>query len=1050
MKVTEFAIRRPVAMTMVVMFFVVLGLFGLTKIGADLFPKTNIPVVTIMTFYPGAGAQETENQVVDPIEEAVSSISGLKKTSTWINEGVVISALEFTLSTDSDTATMDVQKAVDAVQSKLPEDVEKPVVKKIDMNANAIVTMAVSGKRPLNEVYDITKDKIKSRLETLPGVAGIDILGGKQREILVELDRQRMEAYGLSANMVTQLLEAENLTIPGGKVKQSRLEYNVRLVGKFKNLHDIEELLIPLPTGSGVRLREIATVKDTFAEVDQYARLNKETAVGIMIQKQSDASIVDTAKVVREELEQLKKTLPGDIEIKITDDRSVFINNSLNDTKRTLVEGVIMTGVVLLFFLREWRSVFIVMVAIPTSIIATFMMMFFFGYTFNILSLMGLSLCVGILVDDSIVVLENIHRHMKMGKNPVQAAIDGRSEIGMAAIAITMSDVVVFGPIAFMQGMVGQMFRQFGLTVVVATLFSLFISFTLTPMMASRFYKEHKEGEPEPPRKQKNRVWAWVGEKTNRLGDLVVAFYRGLLKWSLQHRLKVLTVIMLAIFGSLTLTPAIGFEFMSKTDQGKFTVKMELAPGTALDITDREVARMEEKLNRVPEIESYFSNVGISGNGTFINKSSHLAKINVVLKPKSQRERNVWEVADDVRKWRDQFPGVEVQVQESPSPGMDNFEAPIIIEVTGPDYDGLAYYAEKVRQIVSETEGIKDVDTSYEKSGQPEYQVQINRDRAAELGFTTAEVAQALRTAMAGTEATKFKERDKEIDIRVRLSDVNRKSAEDIGDVTITNRFGQTFLVKQVADIVLADGPTVIRHKNRDRMINITANYKQGASLSSIVKSIEEKFAKLNMPPEYSIGYDGDIKQMQETNVDLFYVMALALILVYMILVILYESFLTPFIRMLALPCGLIGALGALFLTHNTLNMMSLIGIIMLEGLAAKNGTILIDYTNTLMDRGMTLRDALLEAGTTRLRPIFMTSVTMIFGMLPTAMAIADGAEIRKGMGIVLVGGLITSTILTPILIPVAYTLIDDLKHWGIRTVRRLRGKKETPSGAAL
>lgn len=1050
MKVTELAIKRPVAMTMVVMIFVVLGLFGLTKIGADLFPKSNLPIVTIISYYPGAGAQETESQVVDPIEEAASSLSGLKKTSTWINEGVAITALEFTMSTDADIAAMDVQKAVDAVQAKLPTGVEKPVVQKVDMNANAVVTLAVSGQRPLNEVYDITKDKIKNRLETLPGVAAINIIGGKKREILVELDRQRLEAYGLSVNQVTQMLEAENLTIPGGKVKQPKLEYNVRLVGKFKSLHDIEELLIPLPAGVSIRLREVALVKDTFAEVDQYARLNKDTAVGILIQKQSDASIVDTAKAVREEVEHLKKTLPKDIEINITDDRSVFVNNSLNDTKRTLVEGVIMTGIVLLFFLREWRSVAIVMVAIPTSIIATFMMMYFFGYTFNLLSLMGLSLCVGILVDDSIVVLENIHRHMQMGKAPVQAAIDGRGEIGMAAIAITLSDVVVFGPIAFMQGMVGQMFRQFGLTVVVATLFSLFVSFTLTPMMASRFYKKHTGDENEQPQKSKNRYWAIIGEKTDRLGDLVVALYRGLLTWALRHRLKVLAVVFAAIIFSLSLMPAIGFEFMSKTDQGKFTVKLELAPGTALDVTDREVARMEDKLGRLPELESSFSTVGVSGNGIFNNKSSHLAKINVVLKPKSERERTVWEVADEVRTWREQFPGVDVKVLETPTPGMDNFEAPIIIEVRGPDYAGLAYYAEKVRQIVAETPGIKDVDTSYEKTGQPEYQVQINRDRAAELGFTTAEIAQALRTAMAGTEATKFKDRDKEIDIRVRLSDVNRKSADDIGNVTITNRLGQVFLLKQVADITLADGPTVIRHIDRDRMISITANYQTGTSLSSLFKAFEERFEKLNMPLEYDISYDGDIKQMQETNTDLFMALLLSLALVYMILVILYESFLTPFIRMLALPCGIIGAMTALFITGNTLNMMSIIGIIMLDGLAAKNGTLLIDFTNTLMERGMSLRDALLEAGTTRLRPIFMTSVTMIFGMLPTALAFADGAELRKGMGIVLVGGLFTSTVLTPILIPVAYTLIDDFKHWGIGTVRKLRGKKETPGRAVL
>ncbi len=1050
MKVTELAIKRPVAMVMVIMFFVVLGLFGYSKIGSDLFPEANLPYVAVTAVYPGAGAEETESQVVDKLEDALSSISGLKKITTWINEGVALIALEFTMDTDVDVAAADVQKKVDAIQAQLPDDVIKPVVEKISLNNDPVISLAVSGKRPLNEVYDLVDDRIKSRLETLPGVAQINILGGKKREILVEIDPQRLEAYGLSVNQVTQMLEMENINVPSGSVKQQALQYNVRLTGKFKSLHDIEEMIIPLATGSTVRLREIARVQDSFAEIEQYARLNNDTAVGIFVQKQSDASIVDTAAAVRQELELLKKSLPADIKIDISDDRSVFIDNSLSDTQRTLIEGVITTGIVLLFFLRDWRSLVIVMLAIPTSIITTFMMMFFFDFTFNLLSLMGLSLCVGILVDDSIVVLENIHRHMKMGKGPIRAAIDGRAEIGMAAVAITLSDVVVFAPIAFMSGMVGQYFREFGLTVVVATLFSLFVSFTLTPMMASRIYKQNAENEAAPAQRKKNRLWNWIGAKTDRLGTMVINFYRLILTWSMGHRLKVLSVIMLAVFGSFALIPAIGFEFMAKTDQGKFNINVKMPPGTTLAVTDRELAKVEAKLARLPEVESYFSIVGGGGSKMGNDKVPHLGNIKVKLKPKEERQRNVGEVANEVRTWRQQFPGMELKILEASTPGMEYTEAPIVIEISGPDFEGLAYYSEKVREIVAKTEGVKDVFSTYEKSGQPEYQVRINRERAAEYGFTTAEIAGALRTAMAGKEATKFKENGKEIDIRVRLSENDRRSPEDIGNVTITNRLGQVFLIKQVADIVPADGPTEIRHINRNRMIAVTANYAQGVSLQALVNSFEAEFARLNMPSEYKITYDGDLKMMEETNVDLFYALALSLVLVYMTLTILYESLLTPLIRMLALPCGIIGALLALYITGNSLNMMSMIAIIMLDGLAAKNGTLLIDYTNTLMGKGLSLRDALLEAGTTRLRPIFMTSITMIFGMLPTALAMADGAELRKGMGIVLVGGLITSTLLTPILIPVAYTLIDDLKHWGVRTVRKLRGKKETPSGVTL
>lgn len=1045
MKVTELAIKRPSAMSMIIMFFVVMGMFGYSKIGSDLFPKADIPVVTVISVYPGAGAEEMENQVVNEIEEAVSSLSGLKDTRSWISEGIATTVMEFTMATDVDIASMDAQKAVDRVMMSLPQDMEKPIVQKVDMNADPVLILAVSGERPLNEIYDLANDTVKERLQTVPGVASINIVGGEKQQVRVEIDRVKLESYGLSVNQIVSLLQAENLNVPSGNIKGDTIRHDVRLVGKFQSLADIERLPVPLPTGTTVPLREIASVENSFAEVEEYSRLNDNEAVGLIIQKQSDASIVETAEGLRVELDSLKAVLPEDINIVVSDDSSTFTKDSLADTQRTLVEGVIMTGLVLLFFLREWRSVVIVMLAIPTSIIATFMMMYFFDYTFNMLSLMGLSLCVGILVDDSIVVLENIHRHLKMGKDPDTAAIEGRGEIGMAAIAITLSDVVVFGPIAFMQGMVGQMFKQFGLTVVVATLFSLFVSFTLTPMMAAKFYKYIPEGEGL---KKKNRLWSWIGCKSGSLGEFIMAFYRKTLIWALDNRLKVIAVVLAGVIASLCLIPIIGFEFMTKADQGKFKVTVEMPPGTTLNVTDKVVRDLEGRLKKIPEVSHTFSTVGGgTSNTSFIGgvSSPHLASIQVILKPKNERDKSVWEVADIARGWED-YPGVTIKILEAQMAGLNYMEAPIIVEIRGSDMNILADLTGKVREIVEKTPGTDDVYMSWEENAQPEYKVVIDRDKASAMGLTTGEVAQAMRAAIAGEEASTVTIDNKELDIWVQLSDVNRKSPEDIGNITVSNRFGQTFLIKQLADINPAKGPTEIRHKNRTRMISVLANYK-GVSLSTIVNSIETEVAKLDIPNGYDIGYDGEIKQMNDSNTDLAQALVLSLVLVYMILVVLYESFLTPFIRMLSLPCGIIGAMLALLLTGNTLNILSIIGLIMLEGLAAKNGTLLIDYANTLMERGASLRDALLEAGTTRLRPIFMTSTTMIFGMLPTALALAAGSEIRRGMGVVLVGGLLTSTILTPILIPVAYTLLDDLKQWLIRKIRKRRENRAAMSG---
>lgn len=1051
MKVTEFSIKRSAGMTMVIMLFVVLGLVGYSRMGADMFPKTDVPFITVVTTYPGAGAEEIESQVVDPIEEAVSSLSGLKRVTSSMSEGTTWTVLEFAMGTDVNVAASDTQKAIDGILYKLPDDVDKPIVQKVSLNSEPVLTLAISSDLPLSETYRLAKDRIKQRLETVPGVGQVTILGGKEREIQVNVDRQRLEAYGLSINQIVSRLKLENLNIPSGRLTEPDTEYTVRLLGQYDSMEDIKNLRIPLNTGGTVALRDLADVQDSFKEVRQYSRLDGREAVGMFIQKQSDASIVDTANAVRAEIARLQKTMPKGAKIITAVDTSTFVDQSLADTKRSMVEGVLMTGLVLLFFLREWRSLLIVMLAIPTSIVSTFMMMFFFGYSFNMLSLMGLSLCVGILVDDSIVVLENIHRHLKSGKNPIQAAIDGRGEIGMAAVAITLSDVVVFGPIAFMQGMVGQMFRQFGLTVVFATGFSLFMSFTLTPMLAAKLYKKTGNGGEggnlytDDSRPAPKTFLQLISRKLDSLGGIVVRRYRSLLVWALGNRWKMVGLVVAAfIFAcSLYANGAIGSGFMPDTDNGRFYISLELNPGTALKVTDDTMRGLESKIRKIPEVAHYYTSIGQGGGDWSFKSGSHLAKMTVVLKPKTERRRNIWEITNEVRAWGKNIPAKAFTVTEAGIPGKGT-EAPLLVEVTGPDQATLQSIAAKVERVVRDTPGVTDVTSSWQGMGQPEVQVKVDRLRAAELGLSVGEIASALRASMEGDVATLYKENGKEYDLRVRLREADRSTKPDLSMISLTNSQGVQIQLNQVATIGPAKGPVEISHKNQDRLITIRGSTTQ--AVGAIADNWDKIWAKMNLPPGYEIDYYGDIKDQRDTFADLAFALMLSLLLVYMILVMLYESYLTPLIRMVSIPCGVIGALLALALTRNNLDMMSFIGLIMLDGLAAKNGTLLIDYTNTLMDRGKNLREALLEAGTTRLRPIFMTSVTMIFGMLPTALAFADGAEFRKGMGVVLVGGLITSTLLTPVLIPVVYTLIDDARRWlhktGIRVRQNLRRRQ--------
>jgi HAE1 family hydrophobic/amphiphilic exporter-1 len=788
-------------------------------------------------------------------------------------------------------------------------------------------------------------------------------------------------------------------------------------------MDEVKNLLIPINGGGNIRLSEVADIRLDYLEDQNYIRLNRKNTIGVEIQKRSDANVVKAADAVKAEIPAITESLPSGMKLVVASDNSIFITSSLKGVRDNIAEGIITTALVLYLFLRSWRSSIIILVAIPTSLISTFFIMYVSGFTLNMMSLMALSLCIGILVDDSIVVLENIERHLHMGKSTVEAAIEGRKEIAMAAIAITLCDVVVFAPIAFVSGMTGAIFRQFGLTVVFAALFSLFVSFTITPMLASRVLKRNVKNVGEAASELKKL------SKFTVLFTKATEIYKKFLIWSLHHRIKIVAVTVVALILSILLVPMhfIEIEFTPKVDSGTFTIALKLSPGSNLRQTDMKVKYIEQYLESIHDIKDYYTTVGS-------DRDTASANITVNLRDKKDRAKSQTQIAEEVRTWGKQLAGVEFTVGES-SMGEGGSSSAITVDIVGSDINVLRDIAGKVEGIVKSVPGTIDVSNTSKIKGN-ELLIRIDRLAASNYGVSVSNIAAALHTAIQGSNAGVYRENGEEYDITVKFNNAQVKSAEEIGSIRIANDQNQSVFLNQVASLSNSDTQQSISRKDRQNTVQITANV-QGRSVAQITREIAPKLDGLSKPAGYEVKFGGAQADTNTAFVALLKAFLVSIVLLYMILVVLYESFLTPFLRMLSLPVAIIGALCFLALTRNSLNIMSMIGIIMLDGLASKNGTLLIDYTNTLMKRGLPLREALLEAGVTRLRPILMTSATMIVGMLPAALAIGEGAEYKSGMAMVIIGGMIVSTILTPVLIPVVYTLIDDMRNFFSRRKKK-------------
>lgn len=1042
MSLTELSIKRPAFITIIFVALAVMGLFGASKLGTDLLPKMDWPVVTVWTTYPGAGPEEIEDLVTKPIEEAVAATSNLDNVRSFSNEGYSVVIAQFLLSQNSDQAAADIQRRVDQIRAKLPKDADPPKVVKNDIAAMPILRLALTSTAlTQTELYQLAKDKLKARFESTEGVAQVDISGGKERQIKINVDNDKLRAYNLSILQIQQAMTRENLDFPSGSVKQPTDQYVVRVKGKFQNIGEMKSLPVAtLATGSTVYLGDVATIEDSYNEDNRKpTRLSGHDAVGINVIKTSDANATSTADKVYQTVKDLTAEYKdAGIKFEIAQDATTFTRASISEVFRDLIIAVILVSCILFLFLRSVKNALIVLVSIPTSLITTLFFMWVFGFTVNMMSMMALSLVIGILVDDSIVVLENIHRKQKEGLNSVEAAIKGRSEIGFAAIAITLVDVVVFLPISLVSGVTGKIFREFGLTVVASTLMSLFVSFTLTPMLAAKFGAK-KEGEPGAIGKifrfLNKLIYPIIGRPFYALSDKFELFqdwlevkYKNMLGWALQHRWIIVTSSVLLFLGScsLVITGKIGSEFITQPDRGEFAANFDFPAGTNTETTDSLVQVYEKLLAQDKNIVSYQTVVGRQENAWGATERGSVGQIAVHLPEPSKRIRSTDDEMKYVTKLAEQVPGLLVRTQPIGIFGSAN-QAPIQAEIRGDDLSKISAYADTLIAHIRNIPGLKDLKSSYEE-GQPEVKITFDRDRLAANGMSLGEAALAIRTALAGNTDAKYKEGETQYDINVILDKVNRSNAKDVAEVTLLNHNGQQVKVSDIATLSYGKGPSQIGRKNRERVVVIYGNL-IGRPLGDVVKDIEKEIAKI--PRGAGVGepyFAGDAENQRKSGGDMAIAFLLAIMFVYMIMVALFESYAHPFTIMFSLPVALIGALTMLWLTHKTLSIFSMVGMIMLMGLVTKNAILIVDRTNAKRAEGEGIIESLLDAGPTRLRPIIMTTVTMILGMTPLALGLGEGSEFRQGMAIAIMGGLTSSMILTLFLVPVMYTFIEGLR----------------------
>jgi hydrophobic/amphiphilic exporter-1 (mainly G- bacteria), HAE1 family len=1018
--------RRPVTTVMLFGMSLLFGVYSYFQLPKDLFPPVDVPWIIVTTVYPGAGPEEIESQITEKIEEAVASVSGLKSQDSISQEGVSLVAAEFELDVSGDVAEANIRSQVDQILNDLPGDAQQPIVAQFDLDALPIAQVAVIAPRPVEEIYEQVDELMVDRFKQINGLSRVGVVGGREREIVISVSSRKLEAFGLSILDIDTMIGAFNMKLPAGRIIEGDQELNVKLQGEFPSLEAIEDLEIPTSRGV-IRLADVATVRDSFEEMRSMARMNGQTAVGLSLKKSSDANTVEIMQHVQPLIRKLETELPPDFEIILAQDNSTAIEASVNDVFVNLGLGILLTAVVLLLFLHNARLTLIATIALPVAVISTFTLMFAFGFTANMLSLMALALSVGVLVANVIVVLENIQRHLKeSGQSPLYAAETGTSEIIIAVFGAALTNMAVFLPLATMGGMVGEIFPQFGFTAVFATLFSLILSFTLTPMLASHMLKRHDHP---------TGLMGWFGRGWEAMYNVVERLYAGTLRAALRIRWLTVLIALGSFVGSFGFMQWIEGEFMPASDEGRVQIQVEKAVDESLEGTRDTMMLIEERLKTVPYIRQFYTTFGgDEGSTTGVNEG----EIMVTLLDRDQRELSSMDAAAEFRELLADIPGARLTVQ-SPSMGPGGGAKPLSVDVRGQDMDDLFAVSQQIIGIMKTTPDAVDVDMNW-RMGKPEVRITPDYRRCADYGITTAQLAAMLRASFAGQVTSQYRVDGEEYDIRVQLAEQERADAAGLGALPIQTPKGMVRL-DALGQVEFVEGPSKIYRSDRLRSVTVGANIAPGAAIGNVQSAVAAELETLELPQGVSLDWGGETEMMRDSFFHMAVALLLAIAVTYMLLSILLESAIHSLALMSTIPFALIGVLGSLALTGTTLNIFSLMGVIMLVGIVVNNGIIILEYIEELRSQGNAWREILVRACRIKLRPILMTNTAIMCSMLPLALGMGQGGEMRAPMAIVSIGGIFSSTFMTLYLVPVLYSLIESLREF-------LTGRRKTDAAA--
>nr|WP_028563062.1 efflux RND transporter permease subunit [Paenibacillus pinihumi] len=1028
MKIVDISVRRPIGISMVVLAVIALGLVSLKNLAVDLFPKIDVPVAVVATSYQGAAPEEIEKLITRPLEAVLSSIQGMDKISSQSQANSSLVMLQFKSGTNLDNTLLDIREKVDQVKNMLPKEANSPSVLRFDPQQMPIMSLGLSGGDQA-DLQRLAENQLIPYLERQNGVASVSAAGGRTREILIELDRSSLSRYGVAPGQIVQALNAENQSSSAGSVVKGQQEMQIRVKGEYDSIHDIQNTLILLQSGQQIKLSELAEVKDTYKKQNSLTIVNGEPALLLSIQKQSDANTVGVADEVHKAIASFEQQLPENVELSVMMDNSVYIRQSIDGVVNNMLTGGILSVLILLLFLRSFRSTLVIGIAIPIAVISTFTLMYFTGQSLNIISMGGLALGIGMMLDCSIVILENIVVHRRRGASIIEAAKNGASELGSAVVAATVTSLVVFLPIVFVQGIAADIFKPMALTVAFSLIASLVVAITLVPMLSSKLMTG-------PVKERKPSLF-------ERGLGVLVRFYKNRLIWSLKHRKTTVALVVFLMFGSLGLTPLIGMELMPSDDQGQFTINVTTPTGSRLEET-KEVTDQVEAL--LAPHKSIVKTASLSlGGGDFMGGggSTNKATFNIELIGSSEREMSTRDLVSSLSQQAGQIPGAEISVSAMET----GFSAgsPIQIQVNGQDQDVLTEISEQIVWLISDIEGIHDAKSSSQE-GNEELNIIVDRSMAAQYGLSYQQVTSEIQLAMNGQLATQLREEGDEFDVRVVLPEDERADLAALSQLRLQTPGGQYIPLSAVAEFKQIQGPVLIQRENQQRQMNVTSDI-IGRDLGGVAADVERTLKGMNFPDGYSYSMGGDAEEMMKSFIDLAIAIVFSIFLVYVVMAVQFESLLNPFIIMFSVPTSLVGVMIGLFITGTALSLPALIGLILLVGVVVNNGIVLVDYINILRKKGMERYEAIMEGAPSRVRPILMMTLTTVLGMTPLALGIGEGSGMQAPLAIVVIFGLLFSTVFTLIFVPVVYTIFDDFSNWLRRKLtRKQKQGNQTPA----